>query len=108
MSNEGMDNITCLSKGPPAGCALHTGKGCGNAFGLMTRDVSPEIRVACLGRPPTPWRGGMRVTDCPGESRVRQNLTHGLGRGRWRRGTAMVCGPGRPLETAGMSATAYS
>ena len=31
------------------------------------------------------WRHGMLAIDCLGESRVRENLTHGLGRGRWRR-----------------------
>ena len=31
-------------------------------------------------------KGGMRLVDYLGESRVRENLMHGLGRGCWKRG----------------------
>ncbi len=34
MSDDGVDNITRQSKGPLAGCAARTVKGCGSAFGL--------------------------------------------------------------------------
>jgi hypothetical protein len=81
VSEDGTDNITCPSEGPLAGCALRAGTGCGIAFGLSTRLVRPENRDACLGRPPTSWRCGMRSADCPGESRVTEKVTHGLGRG---------------------------
>jgi hypothetical protein len=30
---------------------------------------------------PTPWQGGMLTIDCPGERRVRENRTHGVGGG---------------------------
>src|ERR1019366_10561377 len=35
-------------------------------------------RLAC---PPTRWQRGMRVCDCPGERRVRENRMHGVGGG---------------------------
>lgn len=35
---------------------------------------------------PTEWRRGMRSVDCPGESRMRENLMSSLGRGSRKRG----------------------
>jgi hypothetical protein len=105
-SEEGVDNITRQSKGPLAGRAGRTGKGCGSAFGLGPRSRS-VIRTASLGRPPTPWRGGTWTADCPGESRVIEKVMHGLGRGRWKRASeSMVSGNGhrerkRPEQAPG-------
>jgi hypothetical protein len=31
------------------------------------------------------WQGGMRLVDCLGASRVTENVTHGSGRGCWKR-----------------------
>ena len=39
---------------------------------------------------------------------MRENLMSGSTGGSWRRSSAMVCGNGRPLETTGMRAAAYS
>jgi hypothetical protein len=49
------------------------------------RGTRPMNRGRCWGRTPTRWRRGMWPTDCPGASRVRENLTHGSGRGCWKR-----------------------
>jgi len=51
-------------------------------------------RVAGVGRQPR-WRWGMRPVDCPGESRMRENLMSGLGRGSRKRGS-----PPRLLPTS--------
>ena len=73
----GADNITRRSEGPLARCAIKQ-----RPRPLGGRGAS---QVAGAGRQ-RPWRGGMRPADCLGESRVRENLTHGSGRGCWKRG----------------------
>ena len=72
----GADNITRRSEGPLARCAI------------MQRPRPlwrPRSLVGRLGRRQHPWQGGMCPVDCLGESRVRENLTHGSGRGCWKR-----------------------
>ena len=72
----GVDNITRRSEGPLARCAIRQrprplgGRGASQVAGARRQ---------------RPWRGGMRPADCLGESRVRENLTHGSGRGCWKR-----------------------
>jgi hypothetical protein len=80
----GMDNITCPSEGPVAGCAV------GVPASARMRGFGPQLaaaRLSCglglgsLGCSPTPlaWRNA--VVDCPGERRVRENRMHGVGGG---------------------------
>ena len=81
----GMDNTTCPSEGPVAGCAV------GVPASARMRGFGPQLaaaRLSCgwdsdrLGGSPTPFgRGGMWVIDCPGERRVRENRMHGVGGG---------------------------
>jgi hypothetical protein len=55
---------------------------------LLTRPrlVAMFVPGRCrLERSPTSWRYGMRMLDCPGESRMRENFMSGLGRGCWKR-----------------------
>jgi hypothetical protein len=68
----GVDNITRRSEGPLARWAITQ-----RPRPLCGRGAS---QVAGAGRQHL-WRGGMRPVDCLGESRVRENLTHGSGRG---------------------------
>ena len=72
----GVDNITRRSEGPLARCAITQ----------RPRPLRRSMSLAGrLGRHQHPWQGGMRPVDCLGESRVRENLTHGSGRGCWKR-----------------------
>jgi hypothetical protein len=76
------------SEGPLAGCAFGIGMAAGLPFGatyplpLGTRPDRPQDAGASVQRR---WHGGMRLTDCPGASRVRENRMHGSAGGRWRR-----------------------
>jgi hypothetical protein len=55
-----------------------------------------------LGRSPTRWHRGMRVVDCPGESRMRENFMSGSGRGRRRRAAVRGDAPA-PYSTCVLS-----
>ncbi len=76
------------SEGPPAGCAFGIGLAAGLPFGaiyplpLGTRPDRPQNAGDSVQRR---WHGGMRLTDCPGASRVRENRMHGSAGGSWRR-----------------------
>ncbi len=76
------------SEGPPAGCAFGIGLAAGLPFGttyplpLGTRPDRPQNAGASIQRR---WHGGMRLADCPGASRVRENRMHGSAGGSWRR-----------------------
>ncbi len=83
-SDEGVDNITRQSEGPLAGCARMREKAAGVPERVSARSrkgTRPMNRGKRLGRTPTPWRGGMRLVDCPGERRVIEKVMHGTGRG---------------------------
>ena len=54
------------------GLSTHSPHGTGQRTGSDARVVRQR-----------PWHGGMRTIDCLGESRVRENRMHGLGRGDW-------------------------
>ena len=72
----GADNITVRSEGPLAGWRMQQPRPSGRG----------ASRSAWAGGQPE-WRRGMRPVDCPGESRMRENLMSGLGRGSRRRGS---------------------
>ncbi len=76
-SDDRQDNITCRSEGPLARCVRSS-----NGQGRFR----PMSLVGRLGRCQHPWQDGMWPVDCLGASRVRENLTHGSGRGCWKRG----------------------
>jgi hypothetical protein len=89
-SDDGGDNTTPLERRASSQVCVKTGDGSWDCrFGY-----SP-IAVVDGGDPRAggiagivgqgAWRHRMLAIDCLGESRVRENLTHGLGRGRWRR-----------------------
>ena len=95
----GTDNITCPSEGPVAGCAVGVSASAG------MRDLVPNPRQLeraagwvpdRLDGRPTPWQGGMLIIDCPGERRVRENRTHGVGGGGRKRAD-----DARPMWIAG-------
>ena len=48
-SEEGADNRTRRSEGPPAGCADRPGRGCGHASGLTTRGIEARGPGGLLG-----------------------------------------------------------
>ena len=101
----GMDNITCPSEGPVAGCAV------GVAASARMRGFGPQLaaaRLSCgLGLGSLGWlanafwQGGMWVIDCPGERRVRENRMHGVGGGGRRRAA-----DAQPIWIAGWHAVA--
>ncbi len=71
----GVDNITRRSEGPLARCATATaktrrGRGASRALGPVANPGGVR---------------GMRLVDCLGESRMRENLMSGLGRGSRKR-----------------------
>ena len=74
-SDDRPDNITVRSEGPLAGWRLQKPR----------RKCRGASRVAGAGGQPE-WRRGMPPVDCPGESRMRENLMSGLGRGSRKRG----------------------
>ena len=67
----GADNITRRSKGPLARCAIKQ----------RPRLEAAEEPRRSLGPTANAVASGMRPVDCLGESRVRENLMHGSGRG---------------------------
>ena len=74
------------SEGPLARCAKRPATTVGLLNELSTHSplgagqrTGTDARIASQ----RPWHGGMRTIDCLGESRVRENRTHGLGRGDW-------------------------
>ncbi len=67
----GVDNITRRSEGPLARCAIKQ----------RPRLVRAEEPRRSLGPIANAVASGMPSVDCLGESRVRENLMHGLGRG---------------------------
>jgi len=71
----GVDNITRRSEGPLARCAIKQRP-------RLTRAEEPR---RSLGPIANAVASGMPSVDCLGESRVRENLMHGLGRGERRR-----------------------
>ena len=76
------------SEGPPAGCAFGIGMAAGLPFGAIhplpsgNRPDRPRNAGVSVQRR---WHSGMRLTDCPGASRVREHRMHGSAGGRWRR-----------------------
>ena len=83
----------CPSEGPPAGCAPSDARDREDCrFGSSPRPSRQRGGGRLRGRSGAwvgrqrSWRSGMRPVDCPGESRMRENLMSGLGRGRWKRG----------------------
>ncbi len=76
------------SEGPPAGCAFGIGLTAGLPSGAthpLPLGNWPERPQHAGVRVQRRWQGGMRLTDCPGASRVRENRMHGSAGGRWRR-----------------------
>jgi hypothetical protein len=71
----GVDNITRRSEGPLARWRSRNGQD----------RVAVEEPRRSLGPGTNAVASGMRPVDCLGESRVRENLTHGSGRGCWKR-----------------------
>jgi hypothetical protein len=81
----GMDNITCPSKAPVAGCAVGVPasvrtRGFGPQLAAARCELRSGIQIAWVARQRR-WHGGMWVIDCPGERRVRENRMHGVGGG---------------------------
>jgi hypothetical protein len=81
----GVDNITRRSEGPLARCAIKQ----------RSRLVRAEEPRRSLGPIANVVASGMPSADCLGESRVRENLMHGLGRGE--RNRAEDAQPSRSL-----------
>jgi hypothetical protein len=88
-SVEGRDNITRPERRAPSQVCVQTEEGprdcltgCTPAHRTVAR---PMPRRGRLDHRPTQWRRGMPVIDCLGERRMRENLTSGAGRGRWKR-----------------------
>ena len=63
---------TSDDRGIAQGLSTHSHLGAGQRTGSDARVVHQRS-----------WHGGMRTIDCLGESRVRENRMHGLGRGDW-------------------------
>ena len=81
----GTDNITCPSKAPVAGCAVGVPasvgtRGFGPQLAAARCELRSGIQIAWVARQRR-RHGGMRVIDCPGERRVRENRMHGVGGG---------------------------
>ena len=81
----GTDNTTCPSKAPVAGCAVGVPasvrtRGFGPQLAAARSELRSGIQIAWVARQRR-WHGGMRVIDCPGERRVRENRMHGVGGG---------------------------
>ena len=66
---------------------------------LMVVRPSTDRSAGVGGQPG--WRRGMPSVDCPGESRMRENLTSGSGRGRWKRSGIYGDGLSPRWETPG-------
>ena len=72
----GMDNITCPSKAPVAGCAVGVPasvrtRGFGPQLAAARCELRSGIQIAWVARQRR-RHGGMRVIDCPGKRRVRE------------------------------------
>ncbi len=101
-SDDSRDNITRFERRASSQVCEATSDDRGIAQGLSTHSLlgagqrtGSDARVARQ----RPWHGGMRTIDCLGESRVRENRMHGLGRGDWggRRSGEMEYAPeGKP------------
>jgi len=87
------------SEGPLARCAKRPATTVGLPNGLSTHSPFGAGQWtgsdAWIARQRS-WHSGMRTIDCLGESRVRENRMHGLGRGDWgdRRPGEMEYAPG--------------
>jgi hypothetical protein len=86
---EGWDNITRPERRAPSQVRVQTEEG---PRDCLTGYIPAHHAVATpmpwrgrLDHRPTLWRRGMPVIDCLGERRMRENLTSGAGRGRWKR-----------------------
>jgi len=91
-SDEGVDNRTRRSKGPPAECAAQR-RGSGIAEGLFTRRTTSR-RDGCWDAGPTPVAGRNAARRLLGASRVRENRMHGSERERAGDGAAAVMAHG--------------
>ena len=85
-SDDDRDNITRFERRTSSQVCEATSDDPGIAQGLSTHSLlgagqrtRSDARVARQRS----WHGGMRTIDCLGESRVRENRMHGLGRGDW-------------------------
>lgn len=93
----GADNTTLRSEGPLAGWRLQQSRPCGS-----------KSFAGRLGRCQPEWHQGMRPVDCPGESRMIEKVTSGLGRGCWKRSRATHGdGLSPQRETLGIGIRAY-
>lgn len=87
-SDEGADNKTRLSEGPLAGCAIRAETAAGLLIAIHPLPFQGARSMDCAiagGNGQRLWQGGMLLVDCPGASRVRENLMHGSGGGCWKR-----------------------
>ncbi len=49
-----------------------------------SKGIRPRDCAVRWGQTPPSWQDGMRLADCPGESRMSEHLMSGLGRGCWK------------------------